>query len=149
MSWPSTSERRRRRWHGSPTLGPRRMAKNSRMLTNVGQPNTRHDCSASSTRRFVTFLLFLLTNFSVIRVFEMYTSVTERIASLHALDFEYNPVAFTHTNLMLMIDLFNIFLGFSVFSTILNAFMVPISTHDKSLGASASLQRRQSANMHD
>ena len=149
MSWPSTSERRRRRWHGSPTLGPRRMAKNSKMLTNVGQPNTRHDCSASSTRRFVTFLLFLLTNFSVIRVFDMYTSVSERIASLHGLVLEYNSVAFTHTNLMLMIDLFNISLVFSVSLTILNAFIVSSSTHDKSSGASTSLQRRQSANMHD
>ena len=125
------------------------MAENSRMLTNFGQPNTRHDCSASSTRRSVTFLLFLPTNFSVIRVFDMYTSVSERIASLHELVLEYNSVAFTHTNLMLMIDLFNIFLVLSVSSTILNAFIVSFITHNKSLGASALLQRRQSANMHD
>ena len=149
MSWPSTSKRRRRRWHGSPMLGPRRMAKNSRMLTHFGQPNTWHNCSASSTRRFVTFRLLLPTNFSTDRVFYMYTSVSERIASLHEPVLQYNPVAFTHTDLMLMNDLFNIFLVFSVFSTIFNAYRVSISTHYKSLGASTSLQRRQSANMQD
>lgn len=125
------------------------MAENSRMLTNFGQPNTRHNCSASSTRRFVTFHLFLPTNFSVDRVFYMYTSVSERIASLHEPVLEYNPVAFTHTDLMLMNDLFNIFLVLSASSTIFNAFKILISTHYKSSGASASLQRRQSANMHD
>ena len=125
------------------------MAENGKLLTNLGQPWSRHSCSASSTRRFVTFLLFITTNFSVNRVSNMYTSVSERIASLHKPVLEYSPVAFTHTNLMLMIDLFNIFLVFSVFSTIFNAYRVSISTHYKSLGASTSLQRRQSANMHD
>ena len=125
------------------------MVKKGKKLTNFEQPCARHKCSTNSTRRFVTFLLFLSTNFSVIRVSDMYTSVSERIASLHEPVLEYNPVAFTHTDLMLMNDLFNIFLVLSASSTIFNAFTIPISTHYKSLGASASLQRRQSANMHD